>query len=178
MKYLSFLLFATMLPNAMQSQMLKANPQWGSLEKPEYRISCPPDWRIDDSGDSGSSFFLYSPISSEEDTYSDYIILYEQRLDGLKIDLDAFVNSAEKDIAFFYKDAKILDKQKMKKSGHDCYMMSYQGTLIDLPLRFYQYTWVINEKAYVLNFTCEPSSFASLETVAMKIMDSFQLLIK
>lgn len=167
------LIIASLCTLWFQAGISASEIQWKKYEHEAYSIEYPEDWTLDNSGDSGTSFVLYSPRTNEEDTYSDYISLTEMPLYGLNMKLDDYAKSSENDFRFFYKDCQITRNEFIQKSGARCHVIELNGVFNEFPMQILQYTWIKDEKAYVLKFTGEPSSYEDWKEISMKAMDSF-----
>lgn len=153
-----------------------AQDNWKSLDEESYSIQYPADWRLDESGMMGTSFFIQSPSTSSEDAFSDNVNLLIQDLSGHDLDLDAYTELSESQIKTMIVDSKITESTRMKDDqGRAFHKIVYTGTVQTGELRFEQYYWVENSKAFVLTFTCEEDILDNEKEVGQKVLDSFVL---
>lgn len=174
MKHIAIgILAATLLAGMPQTTTAQDN-RWITLDKAEYTMTYPNEWRLDESGDNGAIFTLYAPFTDEEDTYMEMISLTMQPQNGLNMTLDKWVKSTTADIPFFYKNSSIFTNKVEKKSGMDCAVLHYTGSINDFGLMIYQYHWLINEQLFTLSFTSQPESTERFMPLAKQMMDSFR----
>ena len=67
-----------------------ASKKWLTLTTEEYSIQYPADWEIDESGNMGTKFYLFSPVTSDQDQLRENVNLLTQDLSEYKMTLDEF----------------------------------------------------------------------------------------
>ena len=148
---------------------------WKSLTENNYSINYPDNWRLDKSGQMGTSFILFSPFSSEQDQFSENINLLIFDLTGQNIDLNKYVEISESKIATIITDGKIIQSKRMTNGSLNYQKVIYTGKEGVFNFKFEQYYWIENDKAYVLTLTCEEDQFDIYETQGEMILNSFNL---
>jgi serine/threonine-protein kinase len=166
---LSVLLF---LGFATQTQ---AQKNWIEFKKDNYQIKYPETWIIDSSGTSSTDFIISSPLSSPDDRFKENLNLIIQDLKGLNFDLDNFTALSEQQIQNYMEESEVIENERLKKDGQECQHLIYTAKNAGRILRFEQYYWIINEKAYVLSFTGELEGFEEYKTLSKQIFESFVL---
>jgi hypothetical protein len=151
------------------------NSDWKTLVQPEYSIKYLTTWELDQSGQMGSSFILFSSLESADDQFRDNINLLVQNLEGLNIDLDAFTSLSEEQIQSFGENAKLFESTRVKTKKVEYQKIIYASDMDVYKLKFEQYYFVQNEKAYILTFTAEQSKFDYYLALAEEMMNSFKL---
>lgn len=153
----------------------EATEEWKTFVEDNYSIQYPTTWELNNSKQMGTSFILFSPLTSEKDQFKENVNLLIQDLKGYNLDLDKYTAISEEQIKTMITDGKIVESKKMT-SGTSAYQkIIYTGTQGIFKLEFEQYYWVEKDKAYILTFTCEESQFADFKPVGEKILNSFQL---
>jgi len=147
---------------------------WKTLELREFSVTYPQSWVIDTSGNSGMDFLILSPFNYEDDSFNDFVNLAIMPMYGSGKNLDTYIADVVRDIPFFYTKAIITKNNKEKKSGKDCYVLTYAGMLNTFPTAIHQYIWFENEKSYTLTYTAEQGSFEKWFKNAERIMDSLK----
>lgn len=66
-----------------------------------------------------------------------------------------------------------IENERLKKEEQECQHLIYKAKNAGRVLRFEQYYWIINEKAYVLSFTAELAEFENYKEISRRILDSF-----
>jgi hypothetical protein len=169
------ILFSLTLFTSPSVQPTDPKSDWKTLLAEGHSIQHPAAWTEDVSGNIGSTFFLYSPLTDEEDTFSENINLMVQPLQGLGMTLEKFVQTTEDQVGVFMTESKIIHKDYSKKSKKECCVLEYAGLMNGFELHFLQYLWVIDEKAYILTFTAEGKNFEKYRLTATEILDSMKL---
>lgn len=146
--------------------------EWTSLDDKGYSIEYPQKWELNQSGQMGTNFILFSQLTSKTDQFRENVNLIIQDLTGHNIDLDKYVEISEGQIKRIITDGKIISNNRIKKEGTEFQKVIYTGKQGIYNLKFQQYYWVQNDKAYVLTFTYESNDF---EDIGERILDSFKI---
>ena len=144
--------------------------EWKVLESAEYRIQYPDDWSLDQGGLSGTKFILFSP-DTEGRGFRNNVNLIIQDLAGMNISLKKYVEISESQVKQFITSAEIL----VSTTKDDRHEIVYKGTQGEYFLKWKQYYWVKNEKAFVLTLTTTENSFDAAAGTANQIMNSFEI---
>jgi len=146
-----------------------------SLTENNYSINYPEDWELNKSGLMGSSFILFSPLSSEQDQFKENINLLIQDLTGHNLNLEKYAAISEEQIKTMITDGNILESKRVTTDTLSHHQIIYTGRQGIFNLKFEQYYWVIGDKAYVLTLTCEETQFENYQKVGEEILNSFKL---
>lgn len=146
--------------------------EWKTLEDSELMIKYPGNWEINQSGIAGTKFILFSP-HSQSPAFRDNINLIIQDLKGQNIDLKKYVEISTDQIKQLITNGKILSSETT--TANPKHKIIYTGSQGQLNLKWQQYYWVKNEKAYVLTFTADQNSFDKQMESVNQIMDSFKI---
>jgi hypothetical protein len=145
--------------------------EFKDLEKENYSISYPKSWNLDTSGQMNTEFLLFSE-STENDTFNENVNLLIQDLKGHNITtLESFTELSISQIKTMIKEGKVLENYN-KKTHH---ILIWSGYIGDNHLKFKQFFFVKNEKAYVLTFTTLINTFDKYHKTGNKILNSFTL---
>ena len=153
----------------------KIQNKWKLLDEDSYSIEYPDDWVEDKSGDSGTSFVLFSPLSSNQDKVRENINLMIQDLKGQNINLDKYVAITEKQIKTLMTNGNILESTRINSNGISSHKFIYRGKMGDFDFKFLQYVWILGEKAFLLTLTCEANEFDKYRETGEKIINSFKI---
>jgi len=148
---------------------------WKSLTENNYSIKYPDNWELNKSGQMGTSFILFSQLSSEQDQFKENVNLLIQDLTGHNIDIDKYVEISEGQIKTMITDGVIIESKRITGNTLDYQKVIYTGKQGIFNLKFEQYYWVENDRAFVLTLTCEESQFDAFKTIGEKILNSFEL---
>jgi serine/threonine-protein kinase len=147
---------------------------WHTLSGENYSIQYPDIWKIDTSGKMGSAFIIITPLEPETDKFRENINLVVQDL-KTKTDLGQFTATSVKQINTYITKAKIISNQTMDTEAGTFQKLVYTGDQGKFHLKFVQYCFVKDNKAYVLTFTAEQHAFTGYELTAEQVLESFRI---
>lgn len=148
--------------------------EWYTHSNKTYKIDYPMAWKLDTTANNyGVSFFLFAPLENDSDTFRENINLIVQDPGEEKITLEEFVKISTDQIKNMLSASAILRSEKITSGGKEGWKIIYEGNQSKKELKWQQYYWVVDNKAYVLTFTAEQSSYSLFEPVAQRIMESF-----
>lgn len=150
------------------------NPDWKTFEQSNYSIQYPPTWELNQSGQMGTSFILFSPLKSGQDEFRENVNLLIQDLAGKNIDLNKYTEISEEQIKTMLTNSRLIEEKKLKRGTEEFQKIIYTADQGLFHLKFEQFYFLLSEKIYVLTFTSEESEFAGFNEVAEKILASFK----
>lgn len=148
---------------------------WKNLNEDKYAIKHPSAWEVNKSGQMGTSFILFSPLSNESDKFKENVNLLIQDLKGYNLSLDQYVEISEGQIKTIVTEGKIISSDRIKKDEREYQRMIYTGKQGIFDLKFEQYYWVIDNQAFVLTLTGEEDEFEGYQEIGEKILNSFEI---
>ena len=155
----------------ISASLIAVGQEFENLDDPAYSISYPATWELNQSGQMGMSFGLFSPLKFDGDTFRENVNLIIQNIASHNLDLTGFVNLSENQIRTMIQDGEILMSEKIG----EYHKIVYQGTMGQFKLKFWQQYWVKDGNAYILTFTAEQTEYDSYQEVARQMMDSFKV---
>ncbi|MEM9982873.1 MAG: hypothetical protein AAF734_10275 [Bacteroidota bacterium] len=160
-------------PSQAQEETLTVEG-WETLSKEDYTIQYPDSLEIDQAGQMGVKFILFTSPISPQDQFRENINLVIEDLAGKNVDLDKYVEISESQVKSMITNGKLIDSERMteEKAFHKLVYTGKQG-LFDL--KWQQRYWVQNEKAYILTLTCEESQYDEYRALGEKIMQTFEM---
>ena len=168
------ILLATTLASA-QSPVTKdeSDGKWESLKYGPYTIQYPGDWEVDTSGQMGTSFILFSPLTDPADQFRENVNLLVQDLTGYDLTLDQYVEISEDQIRTMVDNGHIISSTRIREGNPEFHKMIYSGTHDIYQLQFEQYYRVADQTAFVLTLTCETDQFGNYRKTGEAILNSF-----
>ncbi len=152
-------------------QVVMSQTNFSIINRENYSISYPSTLRIDESR-TGIEFVIYAKRENSEDDFSENINLVIQDLKNMNIDLNKYVAITEDQII----NAGILiESKRIKKNNFEFHRIVYKATMDNRELKFIQYDFVKEEKAYILTFTSELEEFDNYSKVMEGVMKNFVL---
>ena len=150
--------------------------KWESINDTDFTIEYPDNWELNKSGLMGTKFILFSKLSNSTDKFRENVNLIIQDLTGSNITLDKYVEISENQIRTLVTNGKIIETKRITDKGFEYHKMIYTGKQGVFDLKFIQYYWVFDNKAFVLTFTAEINEFDDFVQIGEKIMDSFKII--
>jgi hypothetical protein len=172
---LPFLLFTILASGQSKTSQTVNTGNFKTLDDKIFSIQYPDNWDLDQKGQLGTSFVLFSKPSSPQDKFRENVNLLVQDLTGHNITLDKYVETSKGQIKSMINKVNILESKKLNANGTDFEQIVFTGSQGKYDLKFEQYYWVKNQKAYVLTFTCEISEFNNFKVAGEKILNSFRI---
>jgi len=148
---------------------------WKTINETDYIIQYPDSFDLNTSGQMGMSFILLSRQTSQQDNFRENVNLLIQDLKGLNINLDKFVEISVGQIKTMLTNGNLIESKKLRENGVEFQKLIYSGDQGIYKLKFEQFYWVKNEKAYILTLTCEVEQFENYKVTGEKILKSFKL---
>lgn len=146
---------------------------WKTLDGKDYSIQYPADWELNQSGQMGTTFILFSPLETSQDKFRENVNLLIQDLSGHNLDLNKYVEISEGQVKTMITNSTLIESRRVKTGFDEYHRMIYKGDQGMFHLKFVQFYWVKNDKAYVLTLTCERDKFLVFKEVGEAILKSF-----
>ena len=168
-KYLYFIILVLSLNSF--GQIKETN--WKTINESTYSIQYPDNWELNTEKSMGTSFIIFSEQTSSEDKFRENINLIIQNLEGYNLNLDDYVAISEEQISKMVTNGKIIDSKRSNKNNTEFQKVIFTGKQGLFQLKFVQYYFVKDEKAYVLTFTCEEIQYEKYSLISDQILESF-----
>lgn len=147
---------------------------WKTLDDPIYFVQYPESWELNNKGLMGTRFILLSALESPDDKFRESVNLLVQDLPDKNIDLDKYTNISEEQIKTMITNSTLNESKRIKKGDTEYQRIIYTGDQGIFHLKFEQYYFISNEKAYVLTLTTEEAKFEGFKETGEKILNSFR----
>lgn len=145
------------------------------LENEKFKIEYPSDWELDESGNMGTSFILFSPVDKLNENFNTNINLIIQDVSAYNITFDQYVELSEKQIKTMIIDSKIVFSDLVTTESNQYQKIIFTGKQGVSDLKFEQFYIMRGPKVYVLTLTCEKEEFDDFQQLGEQIMNSFQV---
>lgn len=142
------------------------------INRDEYSIFYDSILRLDETGNNGVEFYLFTEKEDSKDDFVENINLMIQNLEGLNIDLNKFVAITEDQILA---NGELIRSKRIIVNGNECHSITYEGIFNGFHLMFLQYNIVKKNKAYVLTYTAKRKDFEKYFNEMELIMKSFKV---
>lgn len=173
-KNLTTLFFLAFITCVSAQSDEKINSEWKTLDKPGYSIRYPSDWELDQSGQVGTTFILFSPQESDTDRFKENVNLIIQDISAYNIDLDKYTEISEEQVKNVITNSNVIESKRIKDGPRQYHYMIYTGDQGVFHLKHEQYYWVIDKnKAFVLTLTCEADKYSDYKEIGETILNSF-----
>jgi len=152
----------------------QSETEWQQLSVENMEIDHPSDWRVDQSGQMGTSFFLFSPQSNLADDFQENVNVIVQDLSAYgSLTLDEYVEASLGQIKNIITNASIIVNERVVDGDKEYQKLIYTGTQASYSLKFEQFCYLIDNKAYIVTLTCKESEFDKYQELGEKILSSF-----
>jgi hypothetical protein len=148
---------------------------WKTIDESTYSIQYPDNWELNTDKSMGTSFVLFTQQTSSEDKFRENVNLIIQNLEGYNLNLDDYVTISEEQINKMVTNGKIIESKRLFKNNSEFHKVIFMGDQGIFKLKFVQYYFIKDEKAFVLTFTSEQEQFENYKIIGEKIVDSFIL---
>lgn len=139
----------------------------------DYSIDYPKDWTFDTSGQMNTTFIILSKLEIN-DTFRENMNLSIQDLTDMDLDLKGYTELSVKQIKSV-PNSEIFESKDVKKDSITYHQIIWKGFVTGRNLKFKQLYYIINNKAYLLTFTCEENKYDDYIVIGTKILNSFTL---
>jgi len=156
---------------AQKIDSLKSNA-WKTVEK-GYKIQFPGNWTFDDSGKSGSTFFILSPKEDEKDEFRENVNLIIQDLGESGYDLKKFMELTEDQIKSLVPGSQILENTLLSGNKGNYQKLIWSGEMGGRKLKFEQFIYVHEKKAYILTLSVELLKWTQYGNIGESILKSY-----
>lgn len=144
------------------------------IEQPNYSFAYPANWEENLDKTLGVEFIVLSPLSSATDKFRENINLVIQDLSNYNLDLDKYTELSLGQIKNIVTNSVLIESKRISKIDSEQYQrVIYTGEQGIFNLKFVQYYFVVDKKAYVLTFTSEQLEFDKYKEGAEETMNSF-----
>ncbi len=154
-----------------------ATAGWKSFSSSSTSIKYPTNWSLDENSMAGVSFFLYSPLESNDDNFKENINLMIQDFkdyDAEGTTLEEFVQITLAQVETVLSNGELISSATKSKDGKTYQEIVYKGTQNYYNLTWKQHLYVENDKAYILTFTSVQEKYNAYIATADLILESFK----
>jgi hypothetical protein len=168
-KYLYFIILVLSLNSFGQIK----ETSWKTINDNTYSIQYPDNWELNTEKSMGTSFILFTEQTSSEDKFRENINLIIQNLEGYNLNLDDYVAISEEQISKMVTNGIIFESKRLNTNNTEFQKVIFTGKQGLFQLKFVQYYFVKDKKAYVLTFTCEEIQYEKYSLISNQILESF-----
>jgi hypothetical protein len=172
MKKMAFLVF--FLIHTISFGQIKEN-NWKTINENTYSVQYPDNWELNSEKSMGTSFILFTQQTSTDDKFRENVNLIIQNLEGYNLNLDDYVSISEEQINKMVTNGKIIESKRLFKNNSEFQKVIFTGDQGIFNLKFIQYYFIKDEKAFVLTFTSEVTQYEKYKLISDKILASFIL---
>src|SRR3989344_4524634 len=139
--------------------------EWSTIETEDYSLQHPKEWKQQSQQQIGIEFSLMTARTSPKDEFKENINLVVEKYNAI----------SEEQIMEGMENAKLISSERSNKHGETAQQIIYTASYGKRKLKFEQYYWIKNDKAFVLTMTCEADQFDEYKEVGEEILESFRL---
>ncbi|ASS48655.1 MAG: hypothetical protein CHH17_07880 [Candidatus Fluviicola riflensis] len=149
--------------------------EWSTIETEDYSLQHPKEWKQQSQQQIGIEFSLMTARTSPKDEFKENINLVVQDISNTNLDLEKYTAISEEQIMEGMENAELISSERSNKHGETAQQIIYTASYGKRKLKFEQYYWIKNDKAFVLTMTCEADQFDEYKEVGEEILESFRL---
>lgn len=143
------------------------------IKRNGYQIFYTDNLRLDETGRNGSEFYLFTQKESLQDDFVENLNLMIQNLETLDIDLNKFVEITENQIN---QNGKLISSRRVVTEETEFHILIYESSFNGMNLKFLQYDFMKNKKAYFLTYSAKKDNFEKYLLEMERIINSFKIL--
>ncbi len=167
------LIFFLFLPFSLFAQ--DSSMQWRNYQKLNFSIAYPANWKLVQNPHKGIRFFLLSPLESNNDNFQENVNLVEEDISGKNLNLKTYTELTIEQLKNnLFQNCQLIESTLIK-SDIDHHKLIYKAIYQQRQLKYEQYFWIIDNKAFVLTFTFEELKYEQYKALAEKILNSFKI---
>lgn len=157
-------------------QNTSVNEFFKSINSKMFKYDVPNNWILDSTGTNGTTFFIYSEASDANDKFRENVNLLVQDLSQYPgMNLEKYTEISLNQIKSMITDSKIQKSQTNYSPPRPYHHVIYTGKQGVFNLKFEQYYFISDNKAYVLTYTSEEKNYLNYLVSAQIILNSFRI---
>jgi eukaryotic-like serine/threonine-protein kinase len=138
-----------------------------------FTIHYPPGWKFSNQGNPNLIFNISSPKTSDQDYIEENVNLIVQDV-AEGIDAASYLAELEKKASNQLESIEKQSNENVDFKGYPAITSTYLAKVNDIRVRWLQYTWIKDGKAYLLTYSAEIAQYEAYKDFAMEIIKSFQ----
>lgn len=148
---------------------------WQTLKYAKFEINYPSSWTLNEEGELGTVFILYSHLEDKNDSFKENLSLITYDFSNQKTTLNQYTESTLKQIKKQILDCKITSNIRHESNGKEYQKITYTGRHGKYNLQYVQCIWMNKTEVYALTYTCEIDKIDKYKFKTDKIIESFYL---
>lgn len=145
---------------------------WREYNNEIFNISYPSNWSFDNSGINGTEAFISSELEGISDLFSENVNLIVQDLSNQNIEMSEYITLTRNQLSQLNATNIKISKIENTKYGPES-NLEYEYKYDILSLKTKQRVIIHKEKAYVITYSATVSDFDKYQTIADRILSSF-----
>lgn len=140
---------------------------WVKYSDSDYVISFPRGIRIEFNGAPGTRLMLITELENPNDSFRENIGLMSELNTNPNARLDHYVTASQIKLDELINNFMLIESTRTSINGFEAHKLIYSGKQGVYAIKWAQYLFLINGKAYILTYTSELNSFE-------KYLDTFE----
>lgn len=167
-------LFAMLLSSGLQAQADSSRPVkgWVKYSDSDYVISFPRGIKIEFNGAPGTRLMLITELENPKDSFRENIGLMSEINTNPHTKLEHYVTASQVKLNELINNFTLIESTRTKINGVETHKLVYSGRQGAYAIKWEQYIFLINGKAFILTYTSEFSSFGKFIDTFEKIASS------
>lgn len=147
---------------------------WSLLEDKKYSILYPCDWTPSKTGEFGTSFFIFSPLTDSDDVFAENMNLIIQQKKNKDLTFNVLINGSKAQISKSFQDFEMLEDKTLEDTQFKTHCFSYKSTINNRKLIIKQFLIESKNDFFILTFAMEENQENNYAQLASKSMHSFK----
>ncbi|CAN5136457.1 hypothetical protein BH09BAC1_BH09BAC1_01070 [soil metagenome] len=150
-------------------------PDWQKHENYQlkYTVYYPNGWKLSNQGNPDLLFYVSSPKTGEHDHIQENVNLLSQVVSP-ETDLATYANEVEKKAGNQLVNLKKTASTEVEFKGFPAIFSTYEAQVNEIRVKWEQYTWLKDDRAYILTYSGDISQFEVYRGLATEIIESFR----
>jgi serine/threonine-protein kinase len=139
----------------------------------KFSVYYPPGWKFSNQGSPNLIFNISSPKTNDQDYIQENVNLVVQDVaEGM--DVTTYLEELEKKASNQLEAIEKQSNESVDFKGYSAITSTYLAQVNDIRVRWLQYTWIKDDKAYLLTYSAEIAQYDAYKDFALEIIKSFQ----
>lgn len=158
-----------------QSDSSKTYPGWLKFNDSDYYVSYPKSFDVNFDGMSGMRIQMMTQRESDADMFLENFGLLSEVNYNPDTKLEHYVEASMSQLVLVVSDFKLLESTDSTINGFKCHKLVYTGTFGDFKLKWEQFIYLQNGRAYIWTFTSTLDNFDVICPIFEKVVGTFEI---
>ncbi|MCX6742050.1 MAG: PsbP-related protein [Candidatus Pacearchaeota archaeon] len=140
------------------------------------RITYPSNWEKEEKSTGMVIVEFFSPKESVSDAITENLNVVIEDLSAQPMTLNEYTNLSIKNIKLYFTDVNMIDSSATTLGGNSAHKVVYTANMGQYNGKFMQVYTIRNNKAYVITYTAQPSTYSYYLDIINQMINSFEII--